>query len=200
MDTVRAQLVAERDSDFGRHLNALEHIETWRPAVPGSEARFPGRGDAFGRLRISQKPYRMVAAGLTPEASGTWEELRGGGRVWRIRVRVDSAPWIGLSFDRLELRPGALLRVYGPLLHEVVGPFASGDRGQLVIPTLAGDTAVVELYWPQQYHDEMPSLRLGTVFYGTEGDRGAPASESAHRDGEGVAAFLEGWQAAQATT
>jgi hypothetical protein len=115
-------------------------------------------------------------------------------------VRVDSAPWIGLSFDRLELRPGALLRVYGPLLHEVVGPFASGDRGQLVIPTLAGDTAVVELYWPQQYHDEMPSLRLGTVFYGTEGDRGAPASESAHRDGEGVAAFLEGWQAAQATT
>ena len=45
-------------------------------------------------------PYRVgypMASDLSPSNSGTWEELPGGGRLWRLRVRSAGALWIALG-------------------------------------------------------------------------------------------------------
>jgi hypothetical protein len=117
-------------------------------------------------------PYRVgypMASDLSPATAGTWEDVPGGGRVWRLRVRSPGALWTALGFGTYRLQPGAKFWVYDPQRREVLGPYESDDvrsHGQLWLPPVQGDTAVLELYWPEELGDTVPNIHLGTVSHG----------------------------------
>jgi subtilisin-like proprotein convertase family protein len=117
-------------------------------------------------------PYRIglpMETDLSPGNSGTWETLADGGQVWRLQLRTDGALWTVLGFDVFQPAPGAELWVYDPESRDVQGPFGHQDirgHGQLWFPPIAGDTLVVELYWPASLAGQEPELHLGTVSHG----------------------------------
>jgi hypothetical protein len=129
-------------------------------------------------------PFRVgypMACDLDPGRDGTWEDLPGGGRVWRLRVRSPGALWIALGFGTWRLQPGGRMWVYDPGRRGVQGPFDSSEmrrHGQLWLPPVEGDTAVVELFWPEALRAVRPNIHLGTLSHGYRplGRGGEPAS------------------------
>lgn len=123
-------------------------------------------------LDRKDQPLRIgypMTTDLDPGNSGTWDELRDGSRIWRLRVRSDEARWIVLGFDLFRLQEDASLFVYDPSMKAVQGPFTAADvrdHGELWFPPMAGDTLVVELDWPAKLAGVEPRLHLGTVSHG----------------------------------
>ncbi len=117
-------------------------------------------------------PFRVGVARkvhLSPTQGGSWQDLPGGGRVWRLRVSSEGALWIGLGFGVFRLAPGAELYAYDPAGRIVLGPYRHKDvrrHGQLWLPAIAGSSAVVELYWPAELAGAQPDLVLSSVSHG----------------------------------
>lgn len=114
-----------------------------------------------------------MKADLEPARSGRLERLENGDRLWRFRVRSDGAKWLVLGFGTFRLQPGARLTVYDPARTTVQGPYTAADQrshGQLWIPPIPGDTAVVEVLWPAGEKETLqPNVHLGTVLHGYRG-------------------------------
>ncbi|MEL7449845.1 MAG: choice-of-anchor J domain-containing protein, partial [Pseudomonadota bacterium] len=94
------------------------------------------------------------AVAVTPDAAGHWENLADGGRLWRYRVHVPNATDLNFGFSRYHLPRGATLYVYSEERAMYHGPFTDKDNydhGELWLPLLAGDRAVIELYLPATY-------------------------------------------------
>ncbi len=96
-------------------------------------------------------PYRFAASrevSLTPGNSGTWENLSGGRRLWRLRIGCPEVLSLNLGFTDYRLPSGATLLVYsadktGSVLH-----FDADDNrssGQLWTPVLLTTELVIEL-------------------------------------------------------
>ncbi len=115
-------------------------------------------------LRIG---YRM-ATDLSPATAGTWEDLKDGGRIWRLSVRSADALWIVLGFDEFRIEDGATLFVYDPALKSPRSYTAADVRphGELWTPPIEGDQLVVELLWPAKLAGVAPRLHLGGVSHG----------------------------------
>src|SRR3954463_5164127 len=52
------------------------------------------------------------AVRLTPQTSGTWEELKDGRWLWRLRIRAEAAVSLNLGFTRFRLPAGSRLQLY----------------------------------------------------------------------------------------
>lgn len=126
-------------------------------------------------------PFRVAVpleTDVRPGALGLFEMLPDGDRLWRVRLRSTGALWTVVGFESWRLQPGASLWVYDPAGRKVRGPFTSADRrehGELWIPGVEGDTAVVELRWPASWDATLPDVRVGRVLHGYKrfGDLGA---------------------------
>jgi subtilisin-like proprotein convertase family protein len=122
-----------------------------------------------GRFEI---PFRIgfpMATEIVTGMSGTWEELGGDDRLWRLRLRSAGALWMVLGFDSFRLQDGASLWVYDAARKTVLGPFTTADvrdHGELWTVPIEGDELVVELFWPAKLRYEAPRLHLGTVSHG----------------------------------
>ncbi|MDX1389539.1 MAG: hypothetical protein R3344_10145, partial [Acidobacteriota bacterium] len=106
---------------------------------------------------------------LSPSARGTWEDLPGGGQLWRLKVASEGARWLVLGFDRFALQPGGELRVLDPARETVLGPYTHKDirsHRELWFPPIAGEVLVVELFWPESLRGTTPDVHLGTVSHG----------------------------------
>jgi hypothetical protein len=152
-------------------LLPLERVSLWKsPDVDVEQLRIE---DAANR-DVPGIPLRIgfpMNTDLSPGNGGTWEELPGGGSLWRLRIRTEGALWTVLGFDVFRLQPGAEVRVYDPKLATVMGPFTSRDirsHGELWFPPIAGEELIVEVYWPAHLSGETPDLHLGTVSHGYE--------------------------------
>ncbi len=131
-------------------LLAQDELDQTRPGLP---------------LRIGLR----MEVDLGPKNSGEWEELRGGGQVWRLKVESREALWLVLGFDRFRLPAGAVMTVSDPNRRTVLGPYTTLDvreHGELWLPPVAGDALVVELTWPESLRELDPALHLGTVSHG----------------------------------
>jgi hypothetical protein len=110
---------------------------------------------------------------LDPARVAKFETLESGERLWRFRVRSEGAMWLVLGFGTFRLQPGARLTVFDPGLRTIHGPYDATDQrphGQLWIPPVPGDTAVVEIRWPNPPKESIqPNLHLGTVLHGYRG-------------------------------
>jgi lysyl endopeptidase len=132
-------------------------------------------------LRVGQP----IPERLSPATHGTWDDLPGGGRLWRLRISSEGARWLALALGRHDLPPGASLRAYDPAGRVSWGPYTSADsrrHGRLWLPPVPGDTLVVELVWPAELRGQSPDLRIDEVSHGYRdawhGDVTAPIEQS----------------------
>ncbi len=148
-------------------LKPLAQVDTWvSPSVdvPGLLREDKARAGKDAPLRIG---YPMKVD-LGTATSGTWEDLKGGGQVWRFVARSEKALWIVFGFDSFRIPAGAELRIYEPTLKTVQTYTAADvrDHGQLWTPPIAGDELVAELYMPEKLRGVDPGLHIGTISHG----------------------------------
>lgn len=124
--------------------------------------------DSAASVQRSRFPMKVD---LTTDNSGTWESLPGGGSVWRLRVESTGAEFIVVGFDVFRVQEGAVLHMYDPSRTVLLGGFTSSDikeHGKLWSTSIAGDVAIIELFWPEELEKETPNLHIGTVSHGYE--------------------------------
>jgi len=103
-----------------------------------------------------------VTVDITPETEGTWEQLAEGTQLWRLRFTASGATDLNFGFTRFWLPAGARLYVRSESEDYYEGPYTEQDNkphGQLWIPVVPGDRAVIELYVPTGRETEV-ELRL----------------------------------------
>jgi subtilisin-like proprotein convertase family protein len=123
-----------------------------------------------------------VRVNYSPANAGTWEELKNGMRLWRLRVGADGALSINLGFTRFHLPPGASMTLLTPDGTEVIRPFTEADHqptGQLWTPILNSDEIVIEVVVPEKLIGEF-QLQIGQIGAGFRrfGVTEAPAEET----------------------
>lgn len=102
-----------------------------------------------------EKPYRVgveVPVTLSSAQNGQWNELPGGGRIWRATIRCAGAQAIGLNYSQLNLPEGTDIFVYTPDHTYIIGAITSEEILQTAFTTrpLKGDELIVEYYEPQK--------------------------------------------------
>jgi len=158
-------------SETGRPIGALtlDQIEGWSSPEVDVQRLMEEDEANRGRKDIPLRIGFAMSTDLTPANSGTWEEILGGDRLWRLRVGTEGALWVVLGFDRFQLQPGSEMWVSDPDGTMVMGPYGHTDirsHGELWFPPIAGDTLIVELRWPGELEGVEPDLHLGTVSHG----------------------------------
>ncbi len=110
------------------------------------------RADTDAAQRSANAPTKRLATAdnfevsIGSERSGTWQQLKDGSRLWRVRVRVEGATDLRFGFARFALPADATLHLIGGNGY-YQGPYTAADAGAAgfgssVVP---GDTATIEL-------------------------------------------------------
>lgn len=118
------------------------------PPAPADETS--ARRGEKARLPFMQAG-ELLETRAGPAVSGTWQELPGGGRLWRQQFTVQGAGAVSLYFSRYQLAQGATLFAYTPDGRAVLGAFTAGNNkkeGRFAIGLLPGETVVLELFEP----------------------------------------------------
>jgi hypothetical protein len=102
----------------------------------------------------ANKPLRfaeVLPVDLDLKNSGAWEDLPGGGRVWRLRIHSPGAKSLALVFRRYQLPPGGELYVYDDARKEVRGAYTDLEHrldGKFAMRPLRGDALTLEYFEP----------------------------------------------------
>ena len=102
---------------------------------------------------------------VTPATHGTWEKLKDGAWLWRLRIASSGALSLNLGFTRYAMPPAGRLFLYSPDYSTIIGPFTEGDNevhGQLWTPPVAGHEIVIEVSLPAAVASQL-ELRLTQV-------------------------------------
>jgi len=105
---------------------------------------------------------------ISPLSRGTWEDLPGGSRVWRLRVSSPGAPSLNLGFTRFALPEAARLLVYAADFSNGTRAYTAADNaahGELWTPVVLADDIVIELTVPAESAGAV-ALTLGSVNVG----------------------------------
>jgi subtilisin-like proprotein convertase family protein len=126
--------------------------------------------------------YAMpIPASITPANAGSWEDVRGGFRMWRLRITAPGAYSINLGFTRYVMPEGGRLMVYAADLGHVVRPFTAADNeshGQLWTPVVPSDDVVVEVTVPAGSVGDL-ELELTQIGHGYRGFGAPPDPQEA---------------------
>ncbi len=136
-----------------------------------------------------------LAASLGPDRDGTWETLRDGSRLWRLRVSSAGALSLNLGFTRFHLAPTAALWLYSPDYAQRLGPFTDRDNDahrQLWTPVVLGDEVVVELLVEPRFLPYL-ELEVGSVNHGYTGFGYPDPDRSGSCNLDVVCAAADGW-------
>lgn len=139
------------------HILPAAALETVRAALPPLSGRSPPR------LALNVPMSLDLADGL-------WSE-EGGVAIWQARVQSVGATLIVAAFDRVELPPGAELRVRDPSGLTVQGPYTRADRaadGSLWTAMIPGEEALLELRVPAAARNAV-DLHLASIGHGVLG-------------------------------
>lgn len=115
--------------------------------------------DAMGKVPLYG---RFVAVEASLGTAGTWLDLPGGDRLWRLRITSPGAIAIELFLEDVHLPPGAQLHVYSADGDEVYGGYTAAhvqENGALATDLTRGDACVLEYHEPAAVRGE-GSLRL----------------------------------------
>ena len=102
---------------------------------------------------------------ITPATHGAWEQLPDGGRLWRLRFHAAGATDLNFGLTKFFLPGGATLHVWSEEHDYYEGPYTHRDskpHGELWLPLVPGDRAVLELYVPPEQKRE-PEIHLTHV-------------------------------------
>jgi PKD repeat protein len=116
-----------------------------------------------------EKPYRVgveVAVKISPVTDGQWENLPGGGRIWRATILCKNAQGIGLNYNELRLPEGSDIFVYTPDHNFIIGAISSRELSETVFSTrpLKGDNLVIEYYEPPKVNVQ-PVIDISGIVY-----------------------------------
>ncbi len=98
--------------------------------------------------------------------SGTWLDLKNGGRIWQLVLTCENALTVNLSFTNTEIPKGNELYVFNPEKSFILGAFKqkhiyNGELGTELVP---GSTVVIEYYVPKE--NLVGSVNVSTVTHG----------------------------------
>lgn len=105
---------------------------------------------------MHEKSYRVgveVPVSISTTNSGQWDQLPGGGRIWRVTIICDGAQALGLNYDDLRLPEGTDIFIYTADHKFVIGALTSTEVPQnqkFATRPISGDTIVVEYYEPDR--------------------------------------------------
>jgi hypothetical protein len=119
-------------------------------------------------------PFGHEPTKATGQIRGTWERVKDGIYMWRLRVLSPGAKWLSFGFTQFNLPPEAALYVYSTDYQWVAGPYTAKDNeahGQLWTPMIPGEEAVLELTAKAGEIDRI-TLVLGSVTHGYRGPVG----------------------------
>lgn len=122
----------------------------------------------------ANKPLRfaeVLPVDLGLANSGVWEELPGGGRVWRLRVHSPGAKSLALVFQRYALPAGAELYVHDATGKVVRGAYTEHENrleGDFAMRPLRGDSLTLEYFEPASARGQ-GELALGLVAHDYRG-------------------------------
>lgn len=100
------------------------------------------------------KPPRYAVhlpVGISNENGGDWMELKGGARLWRLRLETNGALATTLLFDAFQIPDGGLVHVYNDDKSHMIGAFTSqnnADGGNYATQILFGNACTIEYYEP----------------------------------------------------
>ncbi|MBN2682725.1 MAG: PKD domain-containing protein [Bacteroidales bacterium] len=92
-----------------------------------------------------------IPVDLNLNNAGNWTELRGGGRVWRLRIEVKSAEALGVYYNNFHLPVGTKLFLYNEDRTQVIGAFTSKNNtesGLFATELIKGDVVYLEYVEP----------------------------------------------------
>jgi len=101
--------------------------------------RRPGRAEHFAI---------PLDVNINPDQHGTWEQLKDGSKVWRIRIHSKDAKSLNLGFTKFVMPEGGSMILYAADYSIVRGPFTPADNDeheQLWCPIIEHDEIVVEV-------------------------------------------------------
>jgi hypothetical protein len=158
-------------------------------AVPSFGALPVDRSSAMaedvGRAEADQPPRFALpqVVDLTPENSGTWEDLDGRFVMWRLRVSSPGALSLNLGFTAYRLPKGGRLSLYptdvktfdDPRGVRVFTELDNEEHGELWTPVVVAEDIMVELVLPvasrHDYELTLGSVNRGYRFFGENLDQ-----------------------------
>jgi len=117
-----------------------------------------------------EKSYRVgveIPVAITSANSGQWDNLPGGGRIWRVTIKCNGAQAIGLNYNKLQLPAGTDIFVYTPDHKNVIGAFTSTEipeNQKFATRPLSGDVMVLEYFEPD-YVKEQEVINISGLVY-----------------------------------
>lgn len=110
--------------------------------------------DAQGKLPLYA---RFVSINATLATFGTWTELAGGDRLWRLRVASSGAQATELFFEDAYLPVGAQVHVYDDARERLLGGYTSAhvqEDGTLSTGMVMGEACTIEYFEPAAVRGE----------------------------------------------
>lgn len=116
-----------------------------------------------------EKSYRVgieIPVTISSAIDGQWDNLPGGGRIWRVNLQCKNAQGIGLTYSSLQLPVGTDIFVYTPDHKYIIGAITSDEIPEKTFTTrpLSGDELVVEYYQPENVK-EKPVIDISGIVY-----------------------------------
>ena len=116
-----------------------------------------------------------VSVSAKPETHGKWESMPDGAAIWRYRVSCPGATDLNLAFTQYQLPRGATLHIISEEQGDYYeGPYTDRDNkpnGQLWLPLVPGDTAVIQLYLPANTKAKLELSHVGCGYRNLFSDR-----------------------------
>jgi PKD repeat protein len=117
-----------------------------------------------------EKSYRVgveIPVDISSANTGQWDNLPGGGRLWRVSIKCDGAKGIGLNYNELRLPKGADIFVYTPDQKYIIGAISSAETPlthKFATRPLYGEEIVIEYYEPQN-NQEQTAIEISGIVY-----------------------------------
>ncbi len=116
-----------------------------------------------------EKPYRVgveVAVKISSDSDGQWDNIPGGGRIWRATISCKDAQGIGLNYNELRLPEGSDLFVYTPDHSSIIGAITADEIPDPAFTTrpLEGDELVIEYYQPAKV-TQQPVIQISGIVF-----------------------------------
>jgi lysyl endopeptidase len=115
-----------------------------------------------------KKPFKFAwnySLDLSPENAGTWTDMPGGTRVWRIHLVSTAAYGVNIDFSKYRLKPGCSVFIYPPDQDYFLGGFNyknNNESGSLPVSFIKGEELVVELQ-TQPGISDYGALQIGSL-------------------------------------
>lgn len=170
-------LIAQTQNDWGptkamlhaHELNSLEQVEL--KIMPGFDLQKLVFEDSINdQNKIG--PWRFghsLEVDFNPSNSGTWENIAGNGRIWRLRIKSDDALSLNLLIEDYKVSDsGGYFAIYSSENERDLLVYTNQnnlDHGKLGTELIHSDEIILELYEPS-YNQGQSSITIKSVIHG----------------------------------